>query len=99
MTLPLAKAVNSLFEKCGSIGIYKGREVLFLLSEPDEVVGIGFVKAQSSTAVMKLRVSEAPDIQVGDFIETENVAYKVIAEPRHDIHALIWSIALAIADN
>ena len=65
MILPLAKAVNSLFERCGQRGTYKGREVLFLLSEPDEVVGIGFAKAQSVTAVIKLRISEARTFRSG----------------------------------
>ena len=33
MTLPLKKAVDSLFNRCGTTGTYQGREVLFLLSE------------------------------------------------------------------
>lgn len=52
MTLPLKKAVDSLFNRCGTIGNYQGREVLFLLIEPDEVVGVGFVKAHTDTHFM-----------------------------------------------
>lgn len=51
MTLPLKKAVDSLFNRCGTIGNYQGREVLFLLIEPDEVVGVGFVKAHTDIQV------------------------------------------------
>lgn len=61
MVLPLEKAVNSLFTRMGRIGNYKERQVLFLLSAPDEVVGIGFVKAQTPTAKLQLRVSDAPE--------------------------------------
>lgn len=92
MTLPLIKATNSLFKCCGKAGKIQGRSVLFLLSEPDEVVGVGFIKAQTPTIIMKLRVSDAPDLSVGDEIEADGVIYKVIAEPRKDIHALIWTI-------
>jgi len=66
MTLPLKKAVDSLFNRCGTIGNYQGREVLFLLIEPDEVVGVGFVKAHTDTHFMKIRISDAPDLAVAD---------------------------------
>ncbi len=62
MVLPLKKAVDSLFNRCGTTGIYQGREVLFLLTEPDEVVGVGFVNAHTDTHQMRLRVSDAPDL-------------------------------------
>ncbi len=92
MTLPLYRATNSLFKCCGQSGVYQGRNVLFLLSEPDEVVGVGFIKAQTPTIIMRLRVSDAPSLSVGDMIEADSVIYKVIAEPRKDIHALIWTV-------
>lgn len=92
MTLPLTKATNSLFKCCGKVGIYQGRSVLFILSEPDEVVGVGFIKAQTPAIIIKLRVSDAPNLAVGEAIEADGVIYTIIAEPRKDIHALIWTI-------
>ena len=92
MTLPLKKAVDSLFNRCGTIGNYQGREVLFLLIEPDEVVGVGFVKAHSDTHFMKIRISDAPDLAVGDTIETDAATYRVHTEPVKDIHNLVWSV-------
>ena len=92
MTLPLTKATNSLFKCCGKAGIYQGRSVLFILSEPDEVVGVGFIKAQTPAIIIKLRVSDAPNLAVGETIEADGVIYTVIAEPRKDIHALIWTV-------
>lgn len=92
MTLPLKKAVDSLFNRCGTIGNYQGREVLFLLIEPDEVVGVGFVKAHTDTHLMKIRISDAPDLAVGDTIETDAATYRVHTEPVKDIHNLVWSV-------
>lgn len=92
MTLPLKKAVDSLFNRSGTIGNYQGREVLFLLLEPDEVVGVGFVKAHTDTHLMRIRLSDAPDLAVGDTIKTAAAIYRVHTEPIKDIHNLVWSV-------
>ena len=92
MVLPLKKAVDSLFNRCGTTGIYQGREVLFLLTEPDEVVGVGFVNAHTDTHQMRIRVSDAPDLAVGDTIQTDETCYRVHTEPVKDTHHLIWSV-------
>ncbi len=92
MTLPLTKATNSLFKCCGKMGIYQGRQVLFILSEPDEIAGVGFIKAQTPAMIMRLRITDAPNLTIGETIEADGMLYKVIAEPRKDIHALIWTI-------
>lgn len=96
MVLPLEKAVNSLFTRMGRIGNYKGRQVLFLLSAPDEVVGIGFVKAQTPITKLQLRVSDAPELQVGDDITADNRVFHISSEPMKDIHNLIWTVDLCI---
>ena len=92
MALPLKKAVDRLFNRCGTAGTYQGREVLFLLTEPDEVVGVGFVNAHTDTHHMRLRISDAPDLAVGDTIESDATTYRVHKEPVKDIHNLIWSV-------
>ena len=92
MPLPLKKAVNSLFNRCGATGTYQGRKILFLLSEPDEIVGVGFVNAHTDTHHMRIRISDAPDLAVGDTIKTDTVIYRVHTEPVKDIHNLIWNV-------
>ena len=92
MPLPLKKAVDSLFNRCGTIGNSQGRGVLFLSIEPDAVVGAGLVKAHTDTHFMKIRMSDAPDLAVGDTIETDAVTYRVHKEPVKDIHNLVWSV-------
>ena len=91
---PMTKAVNSLFNHFGTKGMYEGREVLVILSEPDEVLGVGFVKAHTSTTTMRIRVSDAPDLKVGDRIYKDDDTYVIHSEPVKDIHALIWSADL-----
>lgn len=96
MVLPLEKAVNSLFNRLGQKAIYKGRTVLFLLSAPDEVVGIGYVRAHTPTAKLQIRVSDAPKLAVGDEIETSSRTLHLSSEPMKDIHNLIWTVDLCV---
>ncbi|MBQ8436385.1 MAG: hypothetical protein IJX20_01905 [Alphaproteobacteria bacterium] len=96
MVLPLEKAVNSLFNRLGQKANYKGRTVLFLLSAPDEVVGIGYVRAHTPTAKLQIRVSDAPELAVGDKIETSNRKFHISSEPMKDIHNLIWTVDLCV---
>ena len=56
------------------------------------MVGVGFVKAHTDTHFMKIRMSDAPDLAVGDTIETDAVTYRVHKEPVKDIHNLVWSV-------
>lgn len=86
------KAVNSLFNCLGIKGEYQGREVLFLLSEPDEVVGIGFAKAHTSTAILKIRISDAPNLSVDDEIKTPDKTYQVMSEPNKNFNNLVWTV-------
>ena len=73
---------------------YKNKEVRILLAEPDEVVGIGFANTHSGTHQLKIRISEAPKLKIGDkFIIGEEIL-SVYTEPKKDIHKLIWSCDL-----
>lgn len=75
----------------GMQGKYKDNDVLFLLSEADDVVGIGFANIHSSTHILKLRICDAPDLAIGDEIINTARTYRVMSEPKKDIHNLIWS--------
>ncbi len=74
------------------MGMYQDNDVLFLLSEPDEVVGIGFASIHNETSKLKIMVEDAPFLEVGDEIKSEDVTYKVMSEPKRDIHRLIWEV-------
>lgn len=91
MTNPMTKAVNSLFLKLGTKGNYQGSPVHFILIAPDEVLGVGFINTQSPATTLKIRVSEAPHLAVGDIITTDDITCTITAEPKRDLHRLIWS--------
>lgn len=95
MVLPLEKAVNSLFIRMGRTGFYQNRKVLFHLSAPDEVVSVGFARAQTATAKLQIRISDAPELKIGEEINVENKVFCIISEPMKDIHNLIWTADLA----
>ncbi|MFI3241757.1 MAG: hypothetical protein R3Y43_04245 [Alphaproteobacteria bacterium] len=78
--------------------MYKGNDVLFLLSEPDEVVGIGFASIHNETSKLKIMVEDAPFLEVGEEIEYQDIAYKVMSEPKRDIHRLVWEADVLIGD-
>ncbi|MFV0626607.1 MAG: hypothetical protein ACK5N8_04590 [Alphaproteobacteria bacterium] len=84
--------MTSLFKHMGYKGVYKGREVLFLLSEADELLGIGFSKAHVSASVIKIRVSDIPELSLGDEIVAERTIYKVISEPLKKFNGLVWVV-------
>ncbi|MDR2902497.1 MAG: hypothetical protein LBU87_05255 [Lactobacillales bacterium] len=70
--------------------MYQGREVLFLLFQPDDVVGIGLSRAHTSTHLLKIRISDAPDLKIGEKIETDGRCFEVYSQPVKDTHNLVW---------
>ena len=90
----MAKAVDSLFNRLGQTGTYKGEQIRFLLIAPDEVVGIEFARAHTPTLQARFRILELPNLAVGDRIETESATYLVHSEPIKDIHNLVWKADL-----
>ena len=87
-------AVDSLFLRLGMRATYKNRHIRIILTEPDEVVGIGFVNAHSPTHRASIRITDAPELKIGDKIYTDNQTYSVYSEPVRDIHQLVWSCDL-----
>ena len=87
-------AVDSLFNRLGRAATYKNNSVRLILSEPDEITEVGFVNAHSGTHRAKIRISDAPDLKVGDKIGMDGKIYVVRSEPVKDIHNLIWSCDL-----
>lgn len=87
-------AVDSLFLRLGKTATYKGQSIRIILTEPDEVAGIGFVNTHSPTHRARIRLADAPELKVGDKIETEDETYTVYSEPVRDIHRLVWGCDL-----
>lgn len=87
-------AVDSLFNRLGKTATYKNQSIRIILTEPDEIVGIGFVNTHSPSHKVKIRISDTPELKTGDKIYTENQTYSVYSEPVKDIHQLVWSCDL-----
>ena len=94
MVNPMKTAVDSLFNRLGTPATYQNRRVRIILNEPDEVVGVGFINAHSETHRARIRISDAPELKIGDKIETTTETYAVHSEPVRDIHQLVWSLSL-----
>ena len=87
-------AVNSLFNRLGRSATYKNSPVRLILNEPDEITEVGFVNTHSGTYQARIRISDAPDLKIGDKIRMDGETYAVHSEPVKDIHNLIWSCDL-----
>ena len=87
-------AVDSLFLQLGQPVKYKNNTIRLILIEPDKMVGVGFVNTHSSSHQGRIRISDAPNLKIGDKIETDTDIYSVHSEPMKDIHNLIWSVDL-----
>ena len=94
MANPMKTAVDSLFNRLGKTATYKGQSIRIILTEPDEVVEIGFVNTHSPSHRGRIRLSDAPELKVGDKIETDDETFAVYSEPICDIHRLVWSCDL-----
>lgn len=91
MVQQFQKAVDRLFEKLGKNARYQNRDVLVFLLRPDTVVSVGFSQAHTATNMMKMRISDAPLLQINDIICCENKEYIVSQEPMKDTNNLTWN--------
>ena len=87
-------AVDSLFLRLGKTATYKNQNIRIILTEPDEIVGIGLDNTHSSSHRARKRIADAPELKIGDKIYTDNQTYSVNSEPVKDIHNLVWSCDL-----
>lgn len=85
------KAVDHLFKKLGKNAKYQNRDVLVFLLRPDMVVSVGFSQAHTATNMMKMRISDAPYLQIGEKLYCDNKEYTVSQEPLKDTNNLTWS--------
>ena len=93
---PMKMAVDSLFNQMGKPATYKNKAIRIILTEPDEIVGVGFVNTHSPSHRARIRISDAPELKIGDKIDTDDETFTVHSEPVKDIHKLIWSCDLCV---
>ena len=84
------KAVDSLFLRLGQPAEYNGKTVPILVFAPDEMGEVGFANTISPTTLIRVRVSDAPDLAVGDTFECGGATYRVMSDPRREQHRLVW---------
>lgn len=84
------KAVDSLFLRLGQPAEYNGKTVPILVFAPDDVGEVGFANTISPTTLIRVRVSDAPDLAVGDTFECGGATYRVMSDPRREQHRLVW---------
>lgn len=94
MVQQFQKAVDRLFEKLGKTAQYQNRDVLIFLLRPDEVVSVGFAQAHTATNIMRIRITEAPELKVNDIILCDDKEYIVSQEPQRDTNNLIWNFGV-----
>jgi hypothetical protein len=87
-------ATDSLFNQMGKPATYKNKTIRIILIEPDEIVGVGFVNTHSPSHRGRIRISDAPELKIGDKIDTDDETLAVHSEPVKDIHKLVWSCDL-----
>lgn len=92
-----ARSVDRLFEKLGMEAGYipasgTGIIVTVVPRRPDAIIGLGDSGIQAEVTLFDLRVSEVEEPKTGDTIEYEGTSYRVIGEPRRDVHRLVWTV-------
>ena len=78
-------------KELGKNAKYQNRDVLVFLLRPDMVVSVGFSQAHTATNMMKMRISDAPYLQIGEKLYCDNKEYTVSQEPLKDTNNLTWS--------
>jgi hypothetical protein len=91
------RSINSLFSRLGMAATYQpalsaALAVVVIPKRPDEIIGLGGAEAVTEATLFDLRVAEVERPQEGDVIEYDGAQYRVIGEPRRDIHRLVWTV-------
>ncbi|QFS83986.1 hypothetical protein [Roseivivax sp. THAF197b] len=80
------RAVDAAFEHHGIDGTFdpdgEARAVRLLPTRPDDIVQVGSLDLQSSTALFEIRVSEATGLGKGSILAVGSERFRVQAPPR-----------------
>lgn len=93
----LSRAADSLFRTLGMEATYlpalgSALAVVAIPKRPDSIIGLGDIGAVTEATFFDLRVAEVPAPKAGDVIEYLGDSYRVIGEPKRDIHRLVWTV-------
>lgn len=92
-----SRSVDSLFGKLGMAAVFQPRfglnaAVTIIPKKPDEIIGLGQSDVAAEVTLFDVRVSEVADPKTDDVILHNGSEYRIIGEPRRDIHRLIWTL-------
>lgn len=92
-----SRSVDSLFGKLGVAAIFQPRigsniAVTLIPKRPDEIIGLGQSDVSSEVTLFDLRVKEVVEPKADDVVIFQSEEYRIISEPRRDIHRLIWTV-------
>jgi hypothetical protein len=92
-----ARAVDSLFGKLGVAAIFQPRiganvAVTIIPKRPDEIIGLAQNDIATEVTLFDVRVAEIAEPKADDVIFFQGTEYRIIGEPRSDIHRLIWTM-------
>ena len=68
------------------------RAVTLIPKRPDEIIGLGQSDISSEVTLFDLRIKEIAEIKADDVLIYQGEEYRIIGEPRRDIHRLIWTV-------
>jgi len=73
-------------------GIGSDLSVTVIPRRPDEIIGLGQSDLAVEVTLFDLRAQEVAEPRADDVILYQNTRYRIIGEPRRDIHRLIWTL-------
>ncbi|MBL0320082.1 MAG: hypothetical protein IPP74_12465 [Alphaproteobacteria bacterium] len=92
-----SKSINVLFSMLGMEATYiptngSAIEVKVIPKRPDTILGLGETSIYSETVLFDLRTEEIAEPQADDILEYRGVQYRILSEPKRDLHRLVWTV-------
>ena len=95
--MAFSRSVDSLFAKLGVAATFQprigmNRAITLIPKRPDEIIGLGQSDISSEVTLFDLRITEVAAPKSDDVVIYQGEEYRIIGEPRRDIHRLIWTL-------
>lgn len=92
-----SRSVDSLFARLGVTVTFQprigmNRAVTLIPKRPDEIIGLGQSDISSEVTLFDLRIKEVAELKADDVLIYQGEEYRILGEPRRDIHRLIWTV-------
>ncbi|MEJ2446205.1 MAG: hypothetical protein P8Y42_22600 [Exilibacterium sp.] len=92
-----AKAIDSLFIQLGREAVYRPVEgtpfpIRVIARRPEKVFDLGEGRIHAEDPQLEFRVSEVASPSRGEHIEFDELLYRIEAEPRLELHHLVWVV-------